>query len=333
MTAQSTTAALPTRPGRRTIPLLPELGLAAIGLAAYFIFPADLALLTQIAIMALFVLSLSLVLGQTGIATLGHAVFLGVGAYGAGLFALHVSSDPILGLVVGGVAGALLALVFGALLLRTHGLTFLMLTIAVGQIAYEVVNSATSITGGDDGLSGYTTSALFGLFKFDFYSRTAFLYALAVLVISFAVLRIITNSPFGETLRGIRSDHRRMKALGNDIYRQQLIAFTIGGVFAGLAGALSAQTTQVVGMSSLGFTMSGDALVMLIVGGSRKLPGAILGTVVFMLVHHFAATINPYHWQFAIGALLIFCVLVVPQGLWGLVEQVASRFGRKGGAE
>lgn len=309
----------------RRIPLLPEIVLAVLGIAAFYLFPLDLAFLTSILIMALFVLSLSLVLGQAGIATLGHAVFLGIGAYSAGLFALHVTPDPLVGLIVAGIAGGVAALVTGALLLRTHGLTFLMLTIAVSQIVYELANQASWLTGGDDGLSGYAPSEILGLFRFDLYSRTSYLYALAVLVVSYFVIRKVVQSPFGMSIRGIRSDHTRMLALGNNVYRQLLATFVIGGVFAGIAGALNAQTSQVVGLSSLHFATSGDALVMLIVGGSRRLPGAIVGTVIFMVVHHFASTINPYHWQFLIGALLILCVLLLPTGLMGLFDGLWAR--------
>jgi len=309
----------------RHIPFLPEIALLAIGIAAYYLFPEDLALLTRIAITALLVLSLSLVLGQAGIATLGHAVFMGVGAYAAGLFAMHFNSDPLLGLAVGALAGGVFALFSGSLLLRTHGLTFLMLTVAVSQILYEVANQASWLTGGDDGLSGFKTSPLFGYFRFDLFSRTAFLYSLGVLVISYFVIRKIVESPFGMTIRGIRSDHTRMAALGNNVYRQLLVTFTIGGLFAGVAGALAAQTSHVVGLSTLSFHTSGEALVMLIVGGSRRLPGAILGTVIFLLVQHVASAINPYHWLFLIGALLILCVLALPGGLMGLVDSLWER--------
>jgi len=312
------------------IPLLPELVIALVGVAAFYLFPSDLALLARIAIMALFVLSLSLVLGQAGIATLGHTVFLGVGAYAAGLFAMYVHPDPLIGLLAGGAAGGVLAAITGALLLRTHGLTFLMLTIAVAQIAYEVANQASWLTGGDDGLSGYMNTDVLGMFRFDLYSRTAYLYSLAVLVVSYFIIRKIVQSPFGMSIKGIRSDHTRMLALGNNVYLQLLATFSIGGVFAGFAGALTAQTSQVVGLSTLSFSMSGDALIMLIVGGSRRLPGALVGTVVFMVIHHYASAINPYHWQFLIGALLVACVLVLPTGIMGLVDGVWTRLtGRR----
>jgi branched-chain amino acid transport system permease protein len=280
------------------------------------------------------VLSLSLVLGQAGIPTLGHSASLGAGAYAAGLFAIHISQDPLLGLMIGGLAGGGIALMTGALLLRTAHLTFVMLTIAVAQILYELANQAAWLTGGDNGLAGISVNPILGLFEFDLYSRTSYLYALTVLIICYFIMRMIVESPFGLTSRGIHSDPDRMRALGCSTYRHLLIVFTIGGLFAGLAGALSAQVAQVVGLSSLSFSTSGDALVMLIVGGSARLPGALIGTVVFMIVEHIAATVNPYHWLFIIGGLLIVTVLVLPGGLVSLVDKpidwAAARISKRG---
>ncbi len=328
---RATAAARVQRPA---VPFLPEIIIVALGIGAFLAFPNDLAFLARMLITALFVLSLSLVLGQAGIPTLGHSASLGTGAYAAGLFAIHVSQAPLIGLIIGGLAGGAIALVTGALLLRTAHLTFVMLTIAVAQILYEIANQAAWITGGDNGLAGISVDPILGLFEFDLYSRTSYLYALAVLVISYGVLRMIVESPFGLTSRGIHSDPDRMRALGCNTYRHLLIVFTIGGLFAGLAGALSAQVAQVVGLSSLSFGTSGDALVMLIVGGSARLPGALIGTVVFMIVEHIAATVNPYHWLFIIGGLLIVTVLLLPGGLVSLGDRVvdwaAAHLSRRG---
>ena len=314
-------AADSTRARRRTVPFLPEIVIVAFGVAAFFVFPDDLAFLAQIVITGLFVLSLSLVLGQAGIPTIGHAAYMGTGAYVAGLFAIHFNQDPLLGLLIGGFAGAAMAALTGALLLRTQHLTFVMLTIAVAQILYEIANQASGITGGDNGLSGIAVNPVLGIFQFDLYSRTAYVYALVVLIASYFLIRQIVESPFGLTARGIHSDRERMLALGCNVYRHLLIVFTIGGFFAGVAGALSAQVAQVVGLSSLSFDSSGDALVMLIVGGSGRLPGALIGTVVFMVIQHVASNVNPYHWLFIIGGLLIVAVLALPGGLISLTDK------------
>ncbi len=311
------------------LPLVPEIVIACVGVGAFYVFPDDLAFLTQIVITAILVLSLSLVLGQAGIATLGQAAYYGAGGYAAGLFAIHVWPDPLAGLVVGALFGAALAAVTGLLLLRTHGLSFLMLTIALLQILYEVANRARAVTGGDDGLPGIAPNPVLG-FEFDLFSQTAYLYALAVLVAAYLLLRKIFESPFGLTCRGIRSDRGRVTALGGNVYLHLLAVFTMGGGFAGLAGALSAQTAGVVGLNSLTFGFSGNVLVMLILGGARRLPGALIGTVIFMVIQHVASTINPYHWLFVIGGLLIAGVLVLPNGIVSLFDAPLAWARRRG---
>ncbi len=314
------------------IPFLPELVLIVIGIAAFFAFPTSLGFLTEVVIMILFVLSLDLLLGYTGIATLGQSAMFGMGAYAAGLFSMHVYSDPIVGLLVAGVMGALIALASGLLILRAHGFSFIVLTIAVAQLLHAGVNQASDFTGGDDGLYGYTVAPLFGVFEFDFYGRLGFLYSLGVLVICYYALRRLVNSPFGLAAEGLREDRERMKALGYPVYRHLVVVYVIAGLLAGLAGGLSAQTVQVVGMQSLSFTLSAEALVMLILGGTRRLYGAVVGTVIFMTIHHYAAALDPSTWMLFIGLLLVFTVFVLPRGLTQLVDIVRQRIGStKGG--
>lgn len=231
--------------------VLPELALLAAGAVMYFAMPEDLGFATRILIAALFALSLDFVLGYAGIVTLGHAAMFGVGAYAAGIFALKVAPDPILGLVVGAVAGAVVALASAPLVLRSHRLTSVMITLAIAQLLQEVGSKARKLTGGDDGLSGILPSKLLGQFEFDFLGKTGFWYALVVLVICFAVLRRLVKSPFGLTCMGIREDRVRMQALGAPVMKHLTVAYAVGGCFAGIAGALSAQITQVVGLSSL----------------------------------------------------------------------------------
>lgn len=288
----------------------------ALGLLAWWALPDQLGLLTRIAITALFVLSLDLVVGIAGLATLGHAALFGAGAYAAGIFALKASGDPLLGLAVGAGAGALLALASGAFLLRYHGFTFLMLTVAVAQIAASLAQKARDWTGGDDGLSGFTMSPVFGRFTFDLEGKTAALYAIAVLVVGFYVARRVVDSPFGLAVRGIHENRARMAALGTPVLRRLLAMYTLAGALAGTAGALSAQTNAIVGLDSLSFALSAEALVMLILGGAGRLHGALIGAVVFTLLHHTASSINPYHWLFIIGAALMVVVLLPPQKAW-----------------
>ena len=289
----------------------------ALGLLAWWALPDQLGLLTRMAIAALFVLSLDLVVGIAGLATLGHAALFGIGAYAAGIFALRVHPDPLLGLAVGIGAGALVALVSGAFLLRYHGFTFLMLTVAVAQITASLAQKARDWTGSDDGLSGFTMSPIFGRFAFDLEGRTAALYALAVLVMGYFVARRVVDSPFGLAVRGIHENRARMAALGTPVLRRLLAMYTLAGAMAGAAGALSAQTNAIVGLDSLSFALSAEALVMLILGGAGRLHGALIGAVVFTLLHHTAASINPYHWLFIVGAALMAVVLVPPRKAWG----------------
>ena len=298
----------------------------AIGLVAWWALPEQLGLLTRMAITALFVLSLDLVVGIAGLATLGHAALFGAGAYAAGLFALKASGEPLLGLAVGTGAGALLALASGAFLLRYHGFTFLMLTVAVAQIAASLVQKARDWTGGDDGLSGFTMGPLLGRFAFDLEGKTAALYAIAILALGLYVARRVVDSPFGLAVRGIHESRARMAALGTPVLRRLLAMYTLAGALAGAAGALSAQTNAIVGLDSLSFALSAEALVMLILGGAGRLHGALIGAVVFTLLHHTAASINPYHWLFIIGAALMVVVLLSPQKAWGWLR---SRLGAK----
>lgn len=287
-----------------------------LGLAACSLLPEQLGLLTRIFIAALLVLSLDLVVGVAGLATLGQAALFGAGAYAAGIFALRVHPDPLLGLAVGVAAGALLALLSGAFLLRYQGFSFLMLTVAVAQILLNLAQKARGWTGGDDGLSGFAMDPLLGRFAFDLEGRVAALYALAVLAVLLYVARRVVDSPFGLAVRGIHENRARMAALGTPVFRRLLAMYTLAGALAGAAGALSAQTNAVVGMDSLSFALSAEALVMLILGGAGRLTGALVGALVFTLLHHTAASINPYHWLFVVGILLMGVVLMPPARAW-----------------
>jgi len=300
--------------------------LLAVGAAACTLMPDQLGLLTRIFITALFVLSLDLVVGVAGLATLGHAALFGTGAYAAGIFALKVMPDPLVGLAVGVGAGALLALVSGSFLLRYQGFTFLMLTVAVAQIVLSVAQKARDWTGADDGLSGYTMAPLLGRFAFDMEGRVAALYALVVLAIVFYALRRLADSPFGLVVRGIHENRARMAALGTPVFARLLALYTVAGAVAGAAGALSAQATAVVGLDSLSFALSAEGLVMLILGGAGRLTGALVGAAIFTLLHHTASSINPYHWLFVVGALLMLVVLVSPSKVWAALRR---RLGSK----
>lgn len=294
---------------------MPYLVLSGALIAVFFGMPDQLALAARVATMAIFVMSLDLVVGIAGLATLGHAANFGVGAYAAALTAAHLATDPILGLLIGAGTAACFAALSGLFLLRYNGLTFLMLTIALAEIVLSVAKKLRTWTGGDDGLSGYTVGKLLGVFSFDLHGRTAFIYTAVLLLASLFVMRRIIGSPFGLACLAIHQNRIRMTALGNPIRPTLLKLYAWAGGFAGLAGAASAQVSQIVGLDSLGFTLSADSLVMLVLGGAGTLYGAIAGTAVFMGVHHAASAANPYHWLFIIGGMLVVLVLI-PRDRW-----------------
>ncbi|HHG90695.1 MAG TPA: branched-chain amino acid ABC transporter permease [Devosia sp.] len=306
-----------------------DLALIGIGIAAFFVFPSNLGFVTRVLIMIILVLSLDLVIGYAGIATLGHAALFGSGAYAAGLFAVYVSADPITGLAVGAVAGGIIAFLSGLILLRATGLTLLMLSVAIAQILLEIANKERPITGGSDGLLGIDMDPIFGVFAFDFLGKTGFWYVFIVLVVVFFFLKLVVSSPFGLAARGIHESPARMRAIGTPVYWRLVAVYTLAGTIAGIAGALSAQVTELVSLEALGFTLSAEALIMLILGGTGRLYGAIFGTLIFMSVHHWAASIDPFNWLFVIGGLVLVVVFFVPHGLLGLPAKLRQWTGPK----
>jgi branched-chain amino acid transport system permease protein len=274
----------------------------------------------------LLVLALDLVTGYAGIATLGHAALFGAGAYAAGIAAAHYGvNDPLLMLVIGAIAGAVAGLICGAVILRGRGLTQLVLSIAIVQLAHEAGNKASSITGGTDGLSGIAPAPLFGMFRFDLFGRTSFWFAVALLIVVVLALRVLMRSPFGMLCRGIKEDPVRIQSMGISVNGTLLRLYVISGIVAGLGGALSAIATRVVGLDSLSFNLSANALVMLVLGGVGNLAGAIVGTVIFVLFENQVSAISPFHWLILVGLLLVVVVLFAPQGLTGLVERLWSQ--------
>lgn len=289
--------------------------LIAISIAVFFLFPYDLGFLTRIIIMMIFVLSLDLILGFAGVATLGHAALYGTGAYMAGLFAVHISASPIVGLGVGALSGAVIAFISALILMRAHGLTLLMLTIAIAEVLKEIANKAQTLTGGADGLSGIVMDPIFGKIEFDFVGQTGYWYSFALLMIVLFCLHIITDSPFGLGLRGIKQSTARMRAIGAPVYWRLVAAYTVSGAIAGIAGALSAQITELVSLNVYDFSLSAEIVIMLILGGAGRLYGALLGTAVFLIVHHTAASVDPFNWLFIIGGLVLGVIFFLPGGL------------------
>ena len=307
----------------------PEFVFWALPVVAYFAFPDDLALLSQMAITALLVLSLDLILGYAGIISLGHAAFFGIGAYAAGLLAQHGWGDPILGLAGAGLLAAVAGFLTSFLVLRGADLTRLMVTLGVASMLYVSANKLTSITGGLDGLQGVEVKPLLGRFAFDLYSKTAYIYCLVVLFVLFWIARRIVHSPFGLSLHGIRQNVFRMPALGTPVNARLVAIYTLGAAYAGIAGALLTQTTQFVSIDVLSFSRSAELLLILVLGGTGSLYGAMLGAMVFMTMHQVLSGINPQYWQFWLGLMLIFVVLFARGGIMGALRALSMRLSRK----
>ncbi len=302
----------------------------AVALAVFFLLPDYLSLGARVLTYILFALSLDLILGYAGIITLGHAAFFGLGAYVTGILSAKLGvTDPLLQMLASALAAGLLGLATGALVLRTHGLTQLMLTLAVAAVCLEIANKATPLTGGADGLSGVTIAPILGYFKFDMYGRTAYLWCLALVFAGWYVIRRLIYSPFGAALTGIRENSVRMHAVGAPVFGRLLAVYTFSAMVAGIAGALLTQTNQFVGLNVLGFEPSGELLVMLILGGVGRLYGAFVGPLVFLIAQDYLARQFPEYWYFGIGLMLVIVVLFARGGILGISDALVARLRGK----
>ena len=274
------------------------------------LFAQHAALINEIAILALFALSLDMILGYAGIVSLGHAAFFGVGAYGAALFAKSVMPDPLVGLVVGTGLGALLGLLTSPMIVRGTDLTRLMVTMGVALVLLELANKFDSITGGADGLQGVVMGPLLGRFDFDLGARVASFYSLAVLFVAFLLLRRVVHSPLGVSLQALRDNRLRMGALGLSVQGRLAAVYTLSGALAAASGALLAQTTGFASLDVLDFHRSADVMLALVIGGAGWLWGGILGALAFKLMHDLLSAITPQYWTFWIGLILVVLMLV-----------------------
>ena len=299
--------------------------IAVFAVAMFFAFPDNLSFLSTMIATMLLVISLDLVTGVCGVATLGQSALFGAGAYAAGIAASNGITEPVTLLAIGLVGGGVAGLVTGAIILRTHGLPQLVLSIALVQLGHELVNKASYITGGSDGLTGIFVDPLFGSFEFDLWGVTAYWLSVVVLIAVVIFARRLITSPFGMLGRGLRQDRVRVASLGLAAYPAAVKMYAISGAIAGLGGALMALSTQVVGLDSVSFTLSAEALVMLIVGGTGSIFGAVAGTFVYMWFEHLISAANPFHWLAIMGALLVAVVLFAPSGLYGSLAEYRRR--------
>ena len=297
-------------------------------LLPFWLFPDYLSLASQIAIAALFALSLDLILGYAGIVSLGHAAFFGVGAYTSGLLSKYGWGEPLSGLAAAALMAGIVAYATSFIIARFRHLALIMLTLGFGLLLGELANSAGWLTGGVDGLQGIHTWHLLGTFHFDLYGYTAYAYALAVLFVLFLGARRLIHSPFGLALRGIRENFVRMPAIGAPSRAHIQTIYTISAAMAGVAGALLAETTETVSLDSLSFERSAEILVMLVLGGAGRLYGGLIGAVVFMVARDRFSGVEPQYWYFWIGALLVVVVIFLPNGILGGLSKIAARWSK-----
>jgi branched-chain amino acid transport system permease protein len=297
-------------------------------LLPFVLFPDYLSLASQIAVAALFALSLDLILGYAGIVSLGHAAFFGTGAYAAAIFSKFVWGESFSGLIVGAAAAGLLGFASSFIIARFRHLTLIMITLGLGLLLHEAANSAGWLTGGSDGFQGISVWPILGYFKFGLFGTTQYAYALAVLFVVFLGARRLIHSPFGLALRGIRENWVRMPAIGAASRAHIRKIYTIAAAIAGLAGAVIAQTTQTVSLEALSFERSADVLVMLVLGGAGRLYGGLVGATIFLIARDQFSGIAPQFWYFWIGILLIVVVMFLPNGILGGLARIATRWRR-----
>jgi branched-chain amino acid transport system permease protein len=280
---------------------------------SWLLLPGQSLLLNEIAIVALFAVSLDLILGYAGIVSLGHAAFFGFGAYSAALFAKDVVPDPLLGLAVAVAASALLGLATSVLILRGTDLTRLMVTLGVASILYELANKLDWLTGGADGLQGVVMGPLvtpFGRFDFDLSGRVAYAYSLVVLAASLFIARRIVHSPFGVSLQALRDNRLRAESIGLSVRLRLVAVYTIAAAIAGAAGALLAQASGFASLDVFDFHRSAEVLLVLVIGGTGYLYGGVFGAIVFKLLHDLISAWTPQYWNFWLGLFLVVLVLV-----------------------
>jgi branched-chain amino acid transport system permease protein len=297
-------------------------------LLPFVLFPSYLQLACQVAIAALFALSLDLILGYAGIVSLGHAAFFGLGAYTAGITAKHGWGEPLSGLLIAAVVAGLVGYAASFVIARFRHLALIMITLGMGLLLHEAANSASWLTGGADGLQGVRVWRLLGAFRFDLYGYTAYAYSLAVLFLAFLGARRLTHSPFGLSLRGIRENRVRMPAIGAPSRARIRRIYAIAAMLAGVAGGLLAQTTLTVSLEVLSFQRSADVLVVLILGGAGRLYGAIVGAMIYMVARDRFSGLNPQYWYFWIGLLLVAVVMCLPGGVLGGLTRVGVMWRR-----
>jgi branched-chain amino acid transport system permease protein len=302
-----------------------------LALASILVLPNKHLILTEIAVLALFALSLDLILGYSGIISLGHAAYFGFGGYVAGLLAKHgIITEPVLALIVSGLAASVLGFATSSLVLRGSDLTRLMVTLGVSLVLREIANQIDWLTGGADGLQGVVLEPVLGLFPFDIAGHTAYVYSLLVVFVLFLLARRIVNSPFGLSLRAVKGNPLRSSAVGISVNGRLVGIYTVAAGYAGIAGALLTQTTQFVSLDVFSLERSADVLLALVIGGTGYLYGGLVGAMLFKLMQDYLASWTPQYWQFWIGLVLVIIVLIGRDRMTSWSAPVHQLFARLG---
>jgi len=332
--APGTGAGTPTAASRGSVLLrrgLPVLVLVVV-LAAMplFVAPFTANTLSRILIFALFAVSLDLLVGITGLPSLGHAAYFGIGAYAAGLVSIHWTSEAPVPVLVAAVAGAGAAAATGWLAVRSGGVYFLMLTLAIGELTAQLATRLTSVTGGSNGLFGIPSVRVGG--EPLTLAGLVYWYVLAFALLGFLGLWWVAHSPFGGALRGIRDNEPRMRSLGYSPFRYKFAAFILAGGFAGLAGGLFAGLLRIVNPSDAGFTSSALMLLAVVLGGAGTLWGPVLGAAVVVLVRDTFGPQLDGHGPLLLGVVFVVAVYVLPRGFAGLAGPLTRRRRSPGAA-
>ncbi len=279
------------------------------------------AVLTDVLIFGVFAMSLDLLLGYTGLVSFGHAAFFGIGAYMAGISGIHLGSSVFLTFPAAIFAGALGALIIGFFSIRTAGVYFLMLTLAFSQMVYAVIFKLP-FTGGSNGLSGIPRPTLgFGPSISD--STGFYYFVLIVFLVAYWLLERLVKAPFGKSLRGIKENESRMRAVGYSVQRYKLAAFVMAGAFAAAAGALRAYFNFFVAPDTLYWTTSGTVLVMVIIGGAGTLLGPVLGAGLVLVLQNLISSYTE-RWPLLLGAVFVLFVLRAPYGIIGVIDHIRT---------
>lgn len=305
------------------ISLLLCLALALVPLGGIYL----TGVIAEILIFGIFAMSLGLLIGYTGLMSFGHAAFFGISTYTVIALGVHLGISGWWGMLAGIGVSALTAAFVGLFCIRVSGIAFLMLTLAFSQLLFSLSLKWRSVTGGTDGLIGFVRPSLFGLSLNDPVTRYAVVATGFLLVLAF--LYLLVRSPLGSIFIGIRDNEMRMRAIGYPVQRFKFIAFTIAGTLAGVAGALYAFFNAYVSTDILHWALSGDAIIMVVLGGSGTVIGPAIGAGIFLALKNIVSSHNEY-WMLWIGIIFILSVMFLREGIWGFVVNRANSLANRG---